>query len=666
MTKSEARQRVEKLKTLINQYRYNRLVLDKPLVEESIEDSLKKELFDLEMQYPDLVTPDSPTQRVGGKPLDKFEKFTHPTRMLSLLDAFGKQDMEDWVSRLKRIDPRAGESGFFCELKLDGLAIELLYEDGFLRVGATRGDGTIGENVTQNLKTVEAIPLTLHATRYTNRELVVRGEVFITKKEFARINKELSNRGEETYANPRNLGAGSIRQLDPVITASRRMDSYAYALVSDLGQKTHKEEHEKLHELGFKINPHNKFCKTLDEVQKFRDYWEKHRETLPYEIDGIVVIINDDRMFQKLGVIGKTPRGAIAYKFSPRESTTKLNDIIVSVGRTGVLTPVAVLEPVEIGGTTVSRATLHNEDEIERLGIKVGDTVVVGRAGDVIPDVKKALVELRTGKEKAFVFPKKCPVCGGSVMRVDGEAAHKCINKQCPAIKRESMYHFVAKGAMDLDGIGPKLIDQLMDTGLIKDAADLYSLTKEDFLNLERFADKSAENAVAAIHARTSVPLDRFIFALGIPHVGSETATDLARHFGTLNKLAGATPEELNAIRDVGNIVAKSIHEWFQSAYHKKLLEKFKKVVLRILTAETSQKSNKLKNLTFVFTGSLETISRESAEALVRSHGGDASSSVSKTTSYVVIGAEPGSKAEKAKKLGVKIINESDFLRIIE
>lgn len=657
MTKSEAQIRLEKLKNLIKTYRYNRLVLDKPIIEESVEDSLKKELFDIEQEYPDLITPDSPTQRVGGKPLEKFEKFAHPTRMLSLNDAFNRQDLDDWLARIKRIDPRAGETGYFCELKLDGLAIELVYRDGALAVGATRGDGTIGENVTQNLKTVEAIPLALDE----KKELVIRGEVFITKKEFERINKE-----GENYANPRNLAAGSIRQLNPVITASRRMDSYAYSLVTDLGQQTHEEEHELLKKLGFKINPHNKFCKTLDEVQEFRDYWEQHRETLPYEIDGIVVIVNDDQMFQKLGVIGKTPRGAIAYKFSPRESTTKLLDIIVSVGRTGTLTPVAVLEPVEIGGTTVSRATLHNEDEIKRLGIKIGDTVVVGRAGDVIPDVKKAIVELRTGKERNFVFPKKCPVCGEPIKRIEGEVAHKCVNKNCPAIKREGMYHFVAKGAMDFDGIGPKLIDQLMDSSLIKDASDLYLLKKSDFLNLERFADKSAENAVAAIQSRNTVPLDRFIFALGIPHVGSETATDLARHFGTLEKLTTATLEELNIIRDIGNVVAKSIYEWFQTSYHQKLLEKFKKAGLKVLEAKTTQKSNKLKNLTFVFTGSLETISREQAEQMVREHGGNASSSVGKETTYVVVGDSPGSKAEKAKKLGVKILNEQEFLTLVK
>jgi len=668
VTKQEAKQRIEKLKALINKYRYHRLVLDKPIIEESVEDSLKKELFDLEQEFPDLVTPDSPTQRVAGKPLKKFEKFKHPARMLSFNDAFSRQDMEDWIGRMKRIDPQAVKQGFYCELKIDGLAIELVYENGVLKVGATRGDGTIGEDVTQNLKTVEAIPLKIATSnkQRATKELVIRGEVFLSKKEFTSVNKERQKKGLPIYANPRNLAAGSIRQLDPKITAARKLDSFAYSLITDMGQWVHEDEHKILHELGFKTNPNNKFCKDLEEIQTFRDYWEKHRESLSYEIDGTVVIVNDNRMFGKLGIVGKAPRAAIAYKFSPRESTTKVKGIIVSVGRTGVLTPVAVLEPVEIGGTTVSRATLHNEDEIRRLDVRIGDTVVVGRAGDVIPDVKRALKELRTGKEKVFHFPTKCPVCGGPVKRVEGEAAHRCINKNCPGIKRRAIYHFVSKGAMDIEEIGPKTIDQLIDAGLIKDVADFYLLKKEDLLNLERFAEKSAENAINAVQTRKKIPLDRFIFALGIPHVGSETALDLARHFGTLEKLGEATPEELQKVRDIGGIVAKSIYEWFRSDYNRKLLKKFEKVGLRILKQETAQKSAKLKGQTFVFTGTLENLPRERAEEIARENGGDVSSSVSKETDYVIAGAEPGSKYDKAKKLGVKIISEKEFLNMIK
>ncbi len=682
----QAKQRIEKLKVLINKYRYHRLVLDKPLIEESVEDSLKKELFDLEQEFPELVTPDSPTQRVAGKPLKKFEKFPHPRRMFSFNDAFSEEDMSDWEERLKRLDPRAAESGYYCELKIDGLAIELIYENGILKIGATRGDGTSGENVTQNLKTVEAIPLSLNPKPSTlNPSLVVRGEVFLTKKEFEKVNKEQKKKGGAVYANPRNLAAGSIRQLDPKITAARRLDSFAYSLVTDLGQKVHEDEHEILKELGFKTNPHNKYCKNLKEVQEFRDYWEKRRENLNYEIDGIVVILNDNKMFAKLGVAGKAPRAAIAYKFSPRESTTKVKDIIVSVGRTGVLTPVAVLEPVKIGGTTVSRATLHNEDEIRRLDVRIGDTVVVGRAGDVIPDVKKVLKELRTGREKIFHFPAKCPVCGGPVRRVEGaagllpllgrrgvlgqvegEAAHKCVNKNCPGIKRRAIYHFVSKGAMDIEEIGPKTIDQLIDAGLLKDTADFYLLKKEDLLNLERFAEKSAENAVNAVQSRKKIPLDRFIFALGIPHVGSETALDLARHFGSLEKLGKAEEGDLQKIRDIGGVVAKSIYDWFRSEYNRGLLKKFEKVGVRVLKQETSEKSSKLKGLTFVFTGSLDKLTREQAEELVRENGGDVSSSVSKETDYAVAGIEPGSKYDRAKKLGVRIISEKDFLNMVK
>ncbi|TSC91781.1 MAG: DNA ligase, NAD-dependent [Parcubacteria group bacterium Licking1014_17] len=715
MTTKEAAQRAEKLRVLINKYRYHRLVLDAPIIEESVEDSLKKELFDLEQQFPKIVTPDSPTQRVAGKPLDKFEKFTHPGRMLSFNDVFNKDDLNDWIDRVKRLDSRAIDSGFFCELKIDGLAIELIYKNGSLAVGATRGDGFIGENVTQNLKTVEAIPLKLNSreeflkemgekglalslskepalslskepalslskepalslskepalslSKGLPEEIIVRGEVFLSKKEFERMNAEQKKAGEATYKNPRNLAAGSIRQLDPKLTASRKLDSYAYSLLTNFGQETHEEEHLILKALGFKTNPNNKYCRTIDEVGGFRDYWEKHREKLSYEIDGTVVIINDNKMSKKLGIIGKAPRAIVAYKFSPRESTTKLNDIIVSVGRTGTLTPVAVLEPVEIGGTTISRATLHNEDEIKRLGVKIGDTVVVGRAGDVIPDIKKVLKELRTGKEKEFHFPKKCPACEGAIVREEGYAAHKCVNENCPARKREYMYHFVSKGAMNIDGVGPKIIDQLVDAGLIRDVTDLYKLKKEDLMNLERFADKSAENTIGAIQSHKTVTLDRFVFSLGIPHVGIETAVDLARQFGTIEKIAGAEAGELNSIKDIGDVTAEEIYKWFKKPYSKKLLEKFKKAGVKVLAQSKSQKSQKLKGLSFIFTGSLDTITREDAEKLVRENGGDALSSISKETSYVVAGHEPGSKFDKAKKLGVKIISEGEFLRMVK
>jgi len=657
MDRKEAVTRIKKLRETIGHHRYLYHVLDRQEISDAALDSLKKELFDLEQEFPDLITPDSPTQRVGGQPLKQFKKVQHPQRMLSLNDVFSPEDLREWAERLQRIDPHAVDRGFYSELKIDGLAIELTYENGVLVVGSTRGNGIIGEDVTHNLKTIEAIPLNID-----HRDtLVVRGEVFLSKKEFERINKEQTKEGKATYANPRNLAAGSIRQLDPTMTASRRLDSYAYALITDLGQKTHEEEHEILKKLGFKTNSHNIFCSTLKEVQKFRDYWEEHRDKLNYEVDGIVIIANDNSMFKKLGVIGKTPRGAVAYKFSPKEATTKVKDIMVSVGRTGTLTPIAILEPVEIGGTTVSRATLHNENEIKRLGLKIGDTVIVGRAGDVIPDVKKILPELRTGKEKDFKMPKKCPVCGEPVQKVTGMVATKCVNSDCPALKREAVYHIVSRNAFDIGGVGVKIIDQLMDAGLVLDLADLFSVTKEDFLNLERFAEKSADNASRAIQSHKKIPLNKFVYSLGIPHVGEETGFALARRFKNIDAIRRASLDDLKNVPDIGPIVAQSIFEWFQKPYNQKILDKFKKLGVQVISEKTDKRSTKLTGKTFVLTGTMESMSREEAKNHIRELGGDVSSSVSKETDYVVAGAEPGSKFDKAQKLGVKILDEKQF-----
>lgn len=665
MNKTEVKERIEKLKELINKYRHHRLVLDKPLISEAAEDSLKKELFDLEQEFPDLITPDSPTQRVGGQPLEKFKKIKHSKPMLSLNDVFSKEDLEDWAARQGRLLKGATKDGFYAELKIDGLAIELIFKNGVFETGSTRGDGLIGEDITSNLKTIETIPLKLSGRGWP-KELVVRGEVFLGRKEFERFNKELKKKEQKIYANPRNLAAGSVRQLDPKITASRKLNSFAYSLVTDLGQKTHEEEHLILKDFGFQVNPHNKFIKNLDEVRKFRDYWEKNREELDYEIDGVVATINDNSVFQKLGGVGKSPRGAVAYKFSSRESTTKVKGIVVSVGRTGALTPIAILEPVEIGGVRISRATLHNEDEIRRLGIKIGDTVVVGRAGDVIPDVIKVLKELRTGKEKEFRMPKRCPVCGGPAKRIEGEAAHRCVNKNCPAVKREAIYHYTGRNTMDMPGIGPKIIDQLMDAGLIKDAPDLYSLKKEDLLNLPRFAEKSAENVVRAIRENKRPALDKFIFALGIRHVGEETAFDLAKKFGSLDRLYGASLKELNKISNIGEVVAESVYDWFRNKYNLNLLARFKKAGVSPKEFKITRAMTKLRGKTFVFTGSLETMTRENAQDKVRELGGDVSSDVSKNADYVVAGEEAGTKYEKAKKLGVKVIDEKTFLQMIK
>jgi DNA ligase (NAD+) len=667
LSKSDAKKRVEKLKKVIGHHRYLYHVLDKQEISDAALDSLKKELFDLEQQYPELVTPDSPTQRIGGEPLKKFKKFKHPSRMHSFNDAFNREDMNNWEERFSKLIKDPVKNGYYCELKLDGLAIELVYEGGILVTGATRGDGTIGEDVTENLKTIEAVPLNLNEAKIkVPKELIVRGEVFLGIKEFKRINKEQEKKKLKVYANPRNLAAGSIRQLDPKVTASRKLDSFAYSLVTDMGQKTHEDEHELLKELGFKTNPHNKHQKDLDGVQKFRDKWEKDKEKLGYEIDGVVAIVNNEGKFNSLGVVGKAPRGAIAYKFSPVEAQTIVEDIIVQVGRTGVLTPVAVLEPVEIGGVTVSRATLHNLDEIKRLGVKIGDTVIVGRAGDVIPDIREVIKDLRTGKEKEFHMPKKCPVCGGKVVRISGQVAYRCANKDCPAIKREGIYHFVSRGAFNIEGVGPKIVDQLMEAALIRDAADLYFLKKDDLLNLPRFADKSAENTVDSIQDSKEIPLHKLIYALGIANVGIETATDLARRFGTLDKLSGASEEELVRVKDIGEVVAKSIYEWFKNKYNRELLKKLDKVGVRSEPVKMAKKSSKFSEKVFVFTGSLDTISREEAGDKVRDLGGDLSSSVSKNTDYVVAGSDPGSKYDKAKKLGVKVLTEKEFLNLIK
>ncbi len=605
--------------------------------------------------------------------------------MLSFNDAFDEKDMAEWEARFERVSKESKKGGYYCELKIDGLAIELIYQKGFFFLGSTRGDGIMGEDVTQNLRTVEAVPLRLPdediiiknfkkegldhfipgIKKALTGEIVVRGEVFITKKEFERINKEQEKAGLKIYANPRNLAAGSIRQLDPAITLLRKMDSFAYALKTDVGQIVHEEEHAILKALGFKTNPHNKFCNDLKDVIKFRNYWEEHREKLDYEIDGIVVAVNDNKTFQKLGVVGKAPRGAIAYKFAQREAQTIVENIIVQVGRTGTLTPVAVLKPVNVGGVTVSRATLHNLDEIRRLGVKIGDTVIVGRAGDVIPNVRQAIKGLRTGKEKEFTMPKKCPVCESPIEQTSGQVAFKCTNKNCPAIKREGIYHLVSRKAFDIDGVGPKIIDQLMEAGIIRDAADLFSLKKDDLLNLERFAEKSAQNAVEAIQSKKKVALDKFIYSLGIEHVGEETAFALARKYKNINKIVDLTLDNLQNTPDVGPIVAKSIYEWFQKSYNKKLIDKFKKAGVKVMEEKITKNSSRLADKSFVLTGTMEAISREEAKDKIREMGGDVSSSVSKETDYVVVGLEPGSKYEKAKKLGIKILSEEEFLKML-
>jgi DNA ligase (NAD+) len=686
ISKEEARERIEKLKKLIEEYRYSRHVLDKELVPIEVEDSLKKELFELEQKFPEFITPDSPTQRVGGKVLEKFEKTKHPQPMLSLNDAFSEKDIEDWLERISKLltKEEVEKLDFFCEPKLDGLAIELIYKDGIFTIGSTRGDGIYGENVTENLKTIESVPLKLRDVKkvvadlekegekeiaeYIRKnglkEVVVRGEAIITKKNFELVNKEQERLGQPTFANPRNLAAGSIRQLDPKVTAKRRLDVSAYDLLTYLGQRTHEQEHKILHALGFKTNnKYSKYCKNLKEVIEFREYWLKNREKLPYEIDGIVVQVNNNEIFQKLGVVGKAPRGAIAFKFPLKQATTILKDVRFQVGRTGAVTPVAILEPVEVGGVTITRATLHNEDMIKKLGVKIGDTVVVGRAGDVIPEVVGALPELRTGKEREIQFPRECPVCGLKLEKPQGEIIWRCVNPKCPAKERRYFYHFVK--SFDILGLGPKIIDRLFDEGLIEDPADLFLLKEGDLLPLERFAEKSAKNLVNAIQSKKEITLAKFIYALGIRNVGEQTAEDLARHFGSLEKLKNATLPQLQMVRDIGPVVAQSIYSFFRNKRNLDFIEKLMKVGVKIVEKKKPEKQT-LKGLIFVFTGGLDSMTRAKAKKKVRELGGEVTESVSKRVNYVVVGKEPGSKLEKAKKLGIKTISEIEFLKLLQ
>jgi DNA ligase (NAD+) len=573
--------------------------------------------------------------------------------------------------------------GYFCELKMDGLAVTLIYEDGIFKQGATRGDGHIGEDVTQNLKTIEAIPLRLKVGEVKSQKLnvkriEVRGEVFMTKKALEELNREQKKKGLSVFANPRNAAAGAIRQLDPKITASRQLDFYAYEMVTDLGQKTHQEVHEIMKKLGLKVNPENKLCKDLKDVEDYHQKWAKEREKLLYETDGVVVVINNLKIFQKLGVVGKAPRAMVAYKFAPEQAETVVEDIHVQVGRTGILTPVAWLKPVNIRGVTISRATLHNEDEIKKKDVRIGDTVVVQRLGDVIPGVSGVLKDMRTGKEKEFHFPKTCPLCGGKTQRKEGEAAWRCLNKNCYAIQRRGMQHFISKAAFDIVGVGPKILDKFIDEGLIKDAADLFTLTEGDIVPLERFAEKSAQNIVATIREHKKTTLARFIYALGIGNVGEETAHDIANIVNLkvkseklkdiLEALKNMKLEEWQEIKDVGPVVAKSIYQFFKDKKNLDLIEKLFKVGVKISEptfAKATAGKQKLAGKIFVFTGGLETLTRDEAKDKVRQLGGDVSESVSKETDFVVVGSEPGSKYDNAKRLNIKIISEQEFLKLI-
>ncbi len=710
MDKSAAKKRIEKLKQEIEKYRYAYHVLDKSLISDAALDSLKNELQKLESEFPELITADSPTQRVAGEPLEQFNKVRHSSPMMSLFDAFSAEDMMDWEKRMEKIltsnnppNPPASIAGqalyqggiirgYYAELKMDGLAVALVYEQGEFISGATRGDGQVGEEVTQNLKTIDAIPLKLR--RPDRQELIkigltdgsinklyqaleqgrleVRGEAIMSNKVFKELNQINKKAGLPLFANPRNAAAGSIRQLDSKLTRERRLDCYIYSLATDLGLNYHEQEHEVAKLLGLKVLKQNKLCQNLAEAIGYHDYWEKRRDEVPFDCDGVVIVVNDLNLWPKLGFVGKGPRYIMAYKFAAEEATTKIEDVIWQVGRTGVLTPTAVLSPVLIYGVTVSRATLHNLDEINRLGLKIGDTVIIQRAGDVIPKVIKVLSDLRTGAEKEIKVPRHCPMCAGKVEKVKGEVAYRCMNKNCYAVSLRQLSHWASKNAMDIEGLGPKIIEQLFKQGLVRDSSDFYKLTTGDLKPLERFAEKSADNLTKAITARKEINLARFIYSLGIRHVGEETAQLLSKKLEVRSKkitdlieaVQNWTLEGLQRLPDVGPIVAKSIFDWFHDKCNLELLNRLEKNGLKFKRV-TGQKEQILAGKIFVLTGSLEKLTRDQAKAKIRELGGEISSFVGKNTDYVVAGVEPGSKLEKAQKLGVKVINEEEFLKLI-
>ncbi len=657
----EAKSRIEKLTKQINELRFRYHVLDDPTVTDEIYDSLTQELLALEQKYPQLKMKNSPTDRIGGVALDKFEKIQHSQRMLSLNDAFDKEQMRDWEKRITKILDKKNLE-YFCELKFDGLAISLGYESGELAIAATRGDGFVGENVTSNIKTVQSVPLSLDKPI----DLEVRGEVIMTKNTWEELNKRQEAEGKPQYANTRNAAAGSIRQLDPKITAQRKLTYYAYDIVTDLGLKSHDKVHKQLKDFGFKTSEKfQKVCKSLDEVFAFYDMVAKHRDDLPFGIDGVVVSVNDTGLMKRLGVVGKAPRGMVAFKFPPEQVTTVVENILVNVGRTGKLTPVASLRPVFVGGTTVSRATLHNIDEINRKDIRIGDTVVIQRAGDVIPEVVEVLPKLRTGKEKKFSMPKNCPVCRTPAERRVSGKEHSvdwfCVNPKCPTKNIRAMEHFVT--AFEIYTVGPKILSRFKDEGLISDVVDLFYLKKEDIQSLERFGEKSAENIVNSIQGSKKITLPKFIYALGITHVGEETAFDLAQRFGSIQNLMKADFEEISSIPNIGEVVAKSIHSWFSDKQNVKFVEALVRAGIQIESVKI--KKTPLSGKSVVVTGTLDTMSREEAKEAVREAGGDWVSSVSKNTDYVVVGANPGSKYDKAQKLGVKILEEKEFLKLL-
>ena len=659
----DARKRVEELRREIRKHDYHYYVLDSPLITDQEYDSLMRELVELERRYPELVTPDSPTQRVGGAPLKQFRSVRHSIPLLSLGNAFDAGELRDFDRRVRQL---AGEAvDYVVEPKIDGLTVVLTYENGSFVLGATRGDGLTGEDITENLRTVRLLPLRLSGAP---RRLVVRGEAFMPKKAFARLNEERDNRGEPPFANPRNAAAGSLRQLDPKVTAGRILGFYAYQIIECEGREiaTQWEALSFLKEVGFSVQEQNKHCRDIEEVIAYCNSWIEKRHALNYEIDGMVIKVNSLRLQKALGNTAKSPRWAIAFKFPAEQAVTQVKDIIVRVGRTGVLTPTAVLRPVAVAGVIVSRATLHNEDMIREKDVRIGDHVVIQRAGDVIPEVVRVLPERRTGAERVFRMPDRCPVCGGRVLRPEGEVAARCTGIACPAQLKELVLHFVSREGMDVEGIGPALVAQLVDKGLIRDPADLYFLRKEDLVNLERMGDKSADNLLRALEKSKKRGLAPLLFALGIRYVGTRAAEILAEKFGSLDALAAAGEEELTAIPEIGPKIAASVATFFKQEQTGRVIAKLKEAGVLMERQELPETNDlPLTGKTFVITGTLPSLTRKEAEDLIKKYGGRVSSSVSKRTDYLVAGEEPGQKYDKARELGIPIIDEAALLRML-
>jgi DNA ligase (NAD+) len=662
--------KIEALREKIRHHEYLYYVIDTPEISDADFDKLMRQLKDLEAEHPDLITADSPTQRVGGKPREGFVKVAHSSPMLSLDNTYNEEELRDWERRVHELSGRK-DVDYVCELKLDGMSLALVYEDGRLVRGITRGDGSVGEDVTLNVRTVRSVPLSIPKEKLKKagipEDFEVRGELLMPTAAFKKVNEERERKGLATFANPRNFTAGTVRQLDANITAERRMDFFPYILLEN--GRTYFDRHWKtldaLVGAGFKVNPNRKLVHGIDEAWAFIQQWEAKRDSLPYEIDGIVIKVDRTGLQDELGFTGKAPRWAIAYKYAARAGITKLEDIRVQVGRTGKLTPVAMLTPVLIGGTTVRNATLHNMDEIERLGVKIGDWVQVQRGGDVIPKVVKVIEDKDHPRgTRVFEMPEKCPVCGTKVVRTEGEVDYRCVNANCPAKLRETILHFASRGVMNIDGMGDALVNQFTERGLVKNVADIYKLTKDDLLSLERMGDKSAQNILDEIENSKKLPLERVIYGLGIRMVGERTAQFLAEHFGSMEALENAGVEELQDVNEVGPRIAESIVEFFSIAANRKLVERLREAGLT-LTGKKKQRGTKLAGKTFVLTGTLAHFTRDEAKKMIEDAGGKVTGSVSKKTDYVLAGAEAGSKLDKAKELGVEVIDEREMEQLL-